>query len=200
MKTTSFQEIKQALVALKDNPKAVMAIAGVILFLDATILLRGQFLSVIGMFARANRLKQSIVTTREDTKLVETYKNKVGDEKTRLAVLNKMAVAEEDLPNVMETISKFADLSSVRILKIRPIFEVKAAQGSAKAPAKIEGFARQKISISAVSGFHQMGRFIALLENSGIFFDIKSVEIRTDEQEYMKQAVTIVLEAVLRKS
>jgi len=113
--------------------------------------------------------------------------------------LNKRIVAEEELPRVLESISKFADTSSVRVLKMKPV--VAAPQKGAKKPeAKQGAYARQKISLSVISSFHELGRFVALLENSPVFLDIQQLEIQADQMRYGKQMVTIVLEVVLRKA
>jgi Tfp pilus assembly protein PilO len=197
MKSPDIKEYLRQLSSLKDNPKAVIAIAAVVILLDLSLVLRGQWVSVGSMFKQARQLKSDIRNANDDARFFATYKTKVADLKKDLEGLNKMVVAEEDLPNAMESISKFADISVVRILKIRPIADMAAMKNSVKGA---ENFFRQKVTISAKCGFHQLGRFMALLEDAPVFFDIKSIEIQIDQQEYMKHLVTIVLEVVLKKA
>ena len=197
MKSPDIKEYLRQLSYLKDNPKAVIAIAAVVILLDLSLVLRSQWVSVGSMFKQARQLKSDIRSANDDARFFATYKTKVADLKKDLEGLNKMVVAEEDLPNDMESISKFADISVVRILKIRPIADMAAMKNSVKGA---ENFFRQKVTISAKCGFHQLGRFMALLEDAPVFFDIKSIEIQTDQQEYMKHLVTIVLEVVLKKA
>ena len=77
--------------------------------------------------------------------------------------------------------------------------EIKGAQKIIKIGVNKE-FLREKISISAIAGFHQLGRFIALLENSPIFYDISKLEIRSDSKGYLKHSITIILDVIARKS
>lgn len=183
------------LSALKENAKAMMIIIVIVLLLDGVVFLRGQFISVVRMFTGANQSKTDIQTAKRDIQSFSSYKTRLVDLKTELAKLNKKTIKEEEMPVVIEAISKFADNSVVRILKIKPMIE----EGQKSATAEQGGFKRIKIVITAKSGFHQLGRFIALLESATNFLDIKSIDIRSDEQEYMKQLVIIVLEVVQAK-
>lgn len=203
MKTSaSWEKLKTQLLVLKDNPKALMTMAVMMLLLDGAVLLRGQFYGVTRMFVKADQLKTDIQNARTESHFIATYKNRQNDLKNEIARLNKMMILEGELPAVMESISKYAELSVVRILKIKPLLGIEQEQKAlTKAAAlPVENFRRQKISITAKSGFHQLGRFVALLENSGVFLDIKTIEIRSDEQEYMRQIVTILLEVLVRKA
>ncbi len=198
MKSPGVDEIIARVKGLKDDPKAILIILAVVLLLDVAFILRGQVVSLGNMFKEARTLKTNITSAHDDAKFFTTYQNKVKDLKNELEGLNKKVVAEEDLPNSMESISKYADNSVVRILKIRPIADIASAK--AVTSKSQENFIRQKVTISAKCGFHQLGRFMALLENAPVFFDIKSIEIQTDQQEYLKHLVTIILEVVLKKA
>ncbi len=199
MKNPQLDKIKGQALALKSNPKAIMVIAGVILLLDVVFVLRGQVISVFGMFKEARKLRADIKTTREDEKFFSTYQNRVSTLDKELKDLDKMSVLEEQLPEVIESISKFADISGVRILKIKPIIRqqdrLQAPQASATEGAT--KFDRQQFSLTANAGFHQLGRFVALIENSPVFIDIKNIEIRGNDKEPTVQLVTILLEVVV---
>ncbi len=202
MKEFTLGDLKSHLSSLKENSKAVITIAVILFALDAAVFLRLQFISVGRLFSQARQLKTTITTARDDTRFISTYQKRLVDLKAELSGLSKMAVTEEDLPVVLESISKFADLSMVRILKIRPVMESRGDQKTAakgEVNAK-ESFVRQKIAITAKCGFHQLGRFIALTESPPVFLEVRSIEIQTDPQEFLKQQVTIILEAVVRKT
>lgn len=196
------QELTERLLALRENARVVMAVVAALILLDGAVVLRWQFVSLGSMFSEARKLKTGIRDARNESKLSSTNKNRIADLEKEFADLNKQISDEEELPRVLESISKAADVSSVRVQTIRPMGEtsVSPKAAAAKTPDKSEGvYVRQKISLTLTSGFHQLGRFIALLENSPVFLDIRQVEIRGG-QEYGKQVVTIVLEVVLRKT
>lgn len=194
-------DLKTNLIALKNNPKALIAIAAVLFFLDAAVVLKAQVVFLGRTMAEARKLQANIRTARDDARFFSKNKDRLGDLQSELTDLSKMTITEEGLAGVIESISKFADVSSVRILKIKPAEIRPASKEAAKGPPKTEeGYIKEKITIMAKCGFHQLGRFIALVENSPVFLDVKTLEIQTDAQEFSKQAVTIVLEVLIRKA
>ncbi|MFH0940818.1 MAG: hypothetical protein V1840_03075 [Candidatus Omnitrophota bacterium] len=203
MKNFAVNDALGLLSRFKDDAKIIIAIAAAVFFLDAVFVLRFQFVSVGRMFKEAGQLKTGIISTRDDAKFLSTFKNRSSDLKKEIDELDKMVLTEGDMPKALENISQFADISAVRILKIRPVLELGTAElklsdkGSLKSQ---EVFSRKKISIFAKCGFNQLGRFMALLESSPIFFDIKSIEVQMDQQDYTKHTVTIILEVAVRKA
>ncbi|HAJ57811.1 MAG TPA: hypothetical protein DCL35_08660 [Candidatus Omnitrophica bacterium] len=185
--------------SLRDNPKALMAALAFVFLLDGFILVRVQFIPLVHMWSKANKIKADIRQASVDSKSAATFKNSLNNLRAEIADLNKKAITEGDLPQALETISKFAAISTVKILRIRPMTEVRRLQKPVKV-SNDEEFIREKISITAMAGFHQLGRFLALIENSPIFFDVRKLEIRTDSKEYTKHSITIFLDVVLRKS
>jgi len=200
MKEVSFDKIKSQISDLRNNAKAVIIFIVVVLFLDGVIILRGQFVSVFRMFREASKLKKSIIDTKEDARFFSTYNDRMDVIKAQLKELENMSVVEGGLPKVIESISKFANISGARILKIRPVVrgpaEREVLSGTGSEGEAVE-FLRQKFSIDIRSGFHQLGRFVALIENSEVFMDIKTIEIRANDRDRTKQLVTILLEVVL---
>ena len=193
-------ELLEQIAVLKNNPQAVIAVACVIFILDIGFLLRGQFASVRRLSTEVSQLNTEIRNSKIDTKFSQTYKNQLSDLKNEIANLNKTVIAEENLPTVMESISKFADMCGVRILEIRPVVETAVPEKGAGGVVGKDVFSRRKIFISAKSGFHQLGRFMALLESNTVFLSVKNIEIHTDQQETLRQMVTMTLEVVVRKT
>jgi len=104
-----------------------------------------------------------------------------------------MVIGQHDLPKLLESISKFADIASVRILRIQP--ESTGRPGGQEQ----EKFAHQRISITARAGYHQLGRFVGLLESAPVFVDFKNLEIKGDQAEPGRQHLTILLEVFKRR-
>jgi Tfp pilus assembly protein PilO len=203
MKNSAVNDMLGRLTSFKDDAKVIITIAAAVFLLDAVFVLRFQFVSVGRMSKEAAQLKAGIKSTRDDAKFISTFKNRSGDLKKEIDELAKMVITEGDMPKALENISKFADISVVRILKIRPILDPGTTDLKLSNKGSVKGqevFSRRKISIFAKCGFNQLGRFMALLESSLIFFDIKSIEIQTDQQDYTKHTVTINLEVAIRKA
>ena len=190
------KKIMTGLIALKENPKALIAVAAVIVLLDFGLILRWQVVSLGHAFSEGKKLKMDIISTRDASKMSGTNKTRLEDLRQEGSKLGKMIVGVQDLPLVLESISKSAEISGVRILRIQPVNDAKSSSGTTLLPGDLK---RQRITISARSGFHQLGRFVALLEGATVFMDIKNIEIQGDEQEYNRQVVTIVLEVLVQK-
>ncbi len=192
------QEIAVRLGALKNNAKAVLGIAVFLLIIDGAVILRGQFLGVGRMFASAKKLNADIKDAQGAQKFSMTNKDRVPVLEKEFAEVNKKIIKDEELPKALEIISKLAERSSVRIQQLRPL--VDPAIVKQQLQNSTATYLRQKISLTVVTSFHNLGTFVALLENSSIFFDIRQIDIRVDEKEVNKQSVTILLEVVVKKA
>jgi|GEM_PF-766435 Tfp pilus assembly protein PilO len=202
MKTPSNEELFAFLKNLKHNPKAIMVLAASVFLLDAAFLLRGQLSQVIRLFSEARTLRNEYKNETLDVKFASTYKTRLETLKTEEAALEKQIPREEDVSGLLEMVSKFADVSSVKLIRIKPIPEVQSLANAVTVSIAGKGemkIFREKIALSARGGFHQLGRFIAFLENAPNFFDISSLEIRTDDQDYMHHVITMVIEVAVSK-
>ncbi|QAT17235.1 hypothetical protein BU251_05585 [Candidatus Velamenicoccus archaeovorus] len=202
MKTPSNEELFAFFRNLKHNPRAIMAIAACVFLLDAAFLLRGQLSQVVRLFSEARTLRNEYKNDVLDVKFGGTYKTRLETLKSEEAALEKQIPPEENVPALLETVSKYADVSSVKLTRIKPIPEVQSLTNTVVVSVAGKGetkIFREKIAISATAGFHQLGRFIAFLENAANFFDISSLEIRTDDRDYMHHVITMVIEVVVNK-
>lgn len=190
MSSPDAKALKEKALVFLEKPHAFLAVVGVILALDAAFILRWQFVSMGKMFKEADKLKSDIVATYDESKASAAQKEQLKDYLARQERLNRMIIGAGELPKVLESISEFAKISSVRILRIQPVDVGKPAPGT-----ETEKFVRQKISVTAKAGFHQLGRFIGLLERGSFFVGFKNLEIKGDMNEGGKQQhVTILLE------
>lgn len=201
MKITTKEDLFLYLRTLKSDPKAVIGIAVFIFLLDAAFLLRGQLSQLGRYFNEAGKLKAKYNTEITDIKLTGTYEKRLQELQAEAKELEARIPKDEYMPEMLETISKFSDICGVKILRINPVVEAPSLANTITIGTKEnqEQIYRQKIMLSARSGFHQLVKFASLLENAPQFFDIKSIEIMADEQDMMRQSVTMVVEVVLRK-
>ncbi|MFH1691626.1 MAG: hypothetical protein ABIC68_03510 [Candidatus Omnitrophota bacterium] len=204
MQKMEIKELAAKLLSFKDNIKVIIGVLVVLLLLDATILLQGQLFPLMRLFSKARQLKADVIQAKDDINFASSYKSKLAEYSTELLELEKKVILEEGLPNALEQISKYADSSNVKILKMMPVNVTKdvmklSKQASDSAETSQEFF-KQGVSLTVKAGFHQLGRFLALLESSKVFFRVQKLEIQTTEQEPSKQLVTLVLELVVRKA
>ncbi len=204
MKKMSIKELSEWALSFKDNARIVVGVLIVLFFIDMAVLVGGQFFPLMRLFGKAGQLKTNIKQAQDDIALTATYKNRLIEYNSELMGLEKKVILEEGLPVALEQISKYADNSNVRILKMRP---GAASKDVVKLTSQLIGsddsnkeFFKQSVSLTVRAGFHQLGRFLALLESSKVFFGVQRLEIQANEQEPLGQMVTLVLELVVRKA
>lgn len=199
MRMSSAPDLNTLLKDMKSNAQAVIILAVLLFVMDAFFILRWQFSSLGRLFNESRQLSREIKTTDVDAKLSPTFVTKVEDLKNEIAALDKTVVREGGLPSVIESVSKFANVSGVKILAIRPLGASGPTAAQAGGVVESGGLVREKVSITGRCGFHQLGRFLAFLESAQVFMDITNLEIRADDQDFMRQSVTIVLEVVVQR-
>lgn len=202
MKQLDAAALRAAFEKFKGNPKSVASAVGIIFIIDIFILVRLQFIPLVNAFSTARRLKKNIRQAQDDATFASAYKQNAKRLQDELATAEKQIAMEDGLPLVLESISKFADMSAVRILKIKPSGGMETALTPSAAPGTFQpeqALSRRQITATLKGGFHQIGRFVALLESSPVFLDVRKLEIQADESEYAKQSATIVLEVVVKK-
>jgi len=192
MTSPELNKLKTQALALLEKPQAFLAVVAVALCLDAAFVLRWQVTGLVRQFKEARKLRSDIVATYAASRETEAQKKQLEDYLVQKDRMNKMIIGPQDLPKVLETISKFADIASVRIQRIQPVDFAKPGQGQDK-------FSRQKISVTASAGYHQMGRFVGLLESAPIFVDFEDLEVKGDQSTPGSQHLTILLEVLRRK-
>ena len=89
---------------------------------------------------------------------------------------SKRLPGEKEIPEFLEGLASIAKTSKVKILSITP---------SELVPVEVEGkkegyYKEMPISITAKSGYHQLGRFVADIETGKRFITISDINIRYD--------------------
>jgi Tfp pilus assembly protein PilO len=181
------------LTDIRGNKLVIGAIVLFVFGLDVVILSKFQILPLVRTFSKAAQLRSQLAQAGKDMKSSSTYKTQLKILRHELVKLDERTTSEEDLPAVLEVISKFAEDSGVRILSLKPI-----ASSVVPVAGKEDALMREKITLSLESGFHDLGAFMAMLENSRIYFHVVRAEIRAGREQ--KEAITIVLEVVLKKA
>lgn len=123
--------------------------------------------------------------------LQEDYKNRDQIEqswtktKQALSEKEKMFIAPNEVPALLENLSKLAQTSGVKILTLKP--ETALSSGG--------DYQRIPIKISASAGAHEFGRFLAKLEAAATFFVVTDVKIQNTATDIHRHSVDLSVEA-----
>lgn len=173
--------------ARSDREKIMVIALGVAaaLFLDYWILVR----PVAAIYAETLPKLQRL--NAEKKELVSDWKNQDRIQerwtKTTLEVQakEKRFVATNELPSLLENLSRLARESGVKILALRPIESQEQASGGRYQPAHVK--------ISATAGAHELGSFLSKLENAQTFFAVKNLVIRSNTSDLKKHLIEVEL-------
>lgn len=138
-----------------------------------------------------------IKTVKQQLKLIQTDENNVSNLKSqiesqseKLQIYQKKLPTEEEIPTLLEDLSKLAKDTNVKIIAIKPKHGQQAPES-----ASSEVYTELPVDIVAKSGYHQLGSFINKLENSDRFMKIKDIKINASTDDALRHDITLVVSA-----
>ncbi|MCX5686865.1 MAG: type 4a pilus biogenesis protein PilO [Candidatus Omnitrophica bacterium] len=162
------------------NPKhqaiilaALIAILTVILYF--ILLLQPQVMRIIGTVIKDHKMKADLKSMESEIANIGRYSKEIGAYKDKVERYERMLPAEQEIPTLLESLSGMAKSSGVKIVGITPVV--------IREEKKREGQIYQEIPIliSAKSGYHELGNFLAKLEDSDRFMKVADIEIRANK-------------------
>ncbi len=136
----------------------------------------------------ARRLKQSKAKVRDEDLLVY-----IKQLKEKIAKIEDRIVGDTDLTFVMEDIASIAKDSGLELKQILPKEVV---------PLKtkfIRGLDFSRILFIGSGGYHELGKFVANLENSKYICKIESITIIPNMGDYRHNDVKVLISVLSRK-
>ena len=103
---------------------------------------------------------------------------------------------EEEFPAVLEDLSSMAQNSGVKITKILPM---KESPISTEEVTASEIYSRKAILVTAQCGYHQLGAFIAELENAQRFMEISDIRVEAGRISPKRHNVQLIVKTFILK-
>jgi len=148
----------------------VIIVLYVYLFLGPT--LKGIF----DVFPKIHSRSMDIKLVLNDSEFEGKLKNKQSDLEAKIGKYEKRLSREKEIPMLLESLSKMAKESHVKILSITPgdrslIRKKQEKKGSV--------YEEVPIAITAQCGYHDLGTFINRLENDERYMQVSDIAIRS---------------------
>ena len=102
----------------------------------------------------------------------------------------KKAILEKELTALLNDISKIANINNVRIIQIKPAYELQ------KTSLKFSPFL---INLDLIAGYHNFGKFINTLENNEFLILIESFKIEAQAKDPLRQKIAVTLKTYVKK-
>ena len=120
---------------------------------------------VSGLRAKVERL-------RRDLRRLPEQEQKQKEMSSQYSAPAVSVPPEEQLPDLLEKIAQFARAAHVRVVTLRP------KQDLAQMRPGPSGYLEIPLELTAVAGYHQVGRFLDRLEGSDSLVRLRELQIR----------------------
>lgn len=135
-------------------------------------------------------LKAELEDLKAEQRDKESIRKKWGESRSQLADREKMFIAPDETPALLEQLSKIAQKSGVRIVSLEP--------SDTKSSSSKKMYTPLPILVKASAGTHEFGAFLAQLETGSTFFSIKNLKISANPINERKHLIELTMEAVKR--
>lgn len=152
----------------------IALLAMLISFLYLKYILRPHFTRVSGSFVAMKNIASKLKNAAREIARMPVYERDITAYEDKVNRYEKMLPAEQEIPALLEILSAMAKESGVKIVAITPVMPKENTAGSNQAYQEIP------ILINARSGYHELGNFLASLENSDRFIKVVDISIRTN--------------------
>jgi Tfp pilus assembly protein PilO len=181
-----------------DNKKIILGIIICLVFayIDYSFIISRQQAGIRTIQPKIVKLKKDIDKLHKDLAMVKDLKNKQPDGNQKKTLEIKKITSENEVVSLLETISDIAKKDSIQIIQIKSSKEDPFKKSKAVSADKFTPFF---ISLSLLCDYHHFGKFLNDLENSQILFSVENFKIISQQTNYMKQNIDLVLKTYVTK-
>jgi type IV pilus assembly protein PilO len=104
----------------------------------------------------------------------ENLKKKFDEYDSKIEVYEKKLPAQQEIPDLLESLSKMARNADISIVGITPV------PSKLQKDRKGQVYKEIPILITAKSGYHELGRFLSNMENTDRFMKVVDIKIRAN--------------------
>lgn len=133
-------------------------------------------------------LERQIDSVTDRVNRIDSMTEKLNSLKTELEGYSGGLPDQKEIPELLEGLASIAKVSGVKILSITPSDLKDSSDSGAKGYYK-----EMPITITAESGYHQLGRFISNLEEGSRFIAIEDLRIQHNEDFPRRHDVSMTL-------
>ena len=171
----------------------IIAALVVVLVVDYFLLMQFQFSNLRSLNPKLHTLEQELKTTRNNIKEMNAFQNQIKLLNVKGQDINSQIKSKEEIPLILENISRLASKYGVVIDEIVP--------NTTNEEIIMKNNDGQYLSIPvkvlAYSGYHNLGRFLNQLENEEKFFTISDFSITGNSQDTVHHVISLTLRALV---
>ncbi len=176
------------------NPFLIIGLfSGVLLIFFYLVFFQTKVKETTVLGGEIRNLQQSLEETENNLARKSQYVQELVNYNKKLDALNRKIKAKEDIPAALEKLSQLASDNNVKIEQMMP------DEGRSEIVLKNPdgNFTAIPVVIGARSSYHDFGRFVNKVEESGIFLGISDFGISTNTADSNQHLVKLVLRLVI---
>ncbi|MFA5260351.1 MAG: type 4a pilus biogenesis protein PilO [Candidatus Omnitrophota bacterium] len=176
------------------NPSFLLAgIFTVILVVFYLFPLQFQLKTLQAINPKIAELNREVAETKNNILRVSQYKKELSLLEDKYQNLQRRIKRKEDVPLLLENISRIADKCGVKIEQILP----QTAMNDPVLENNEGKYFSIPIVIEAQSGYHQFGQFLNKMERDGIFWRLPNFSIQTGVEDSQTASMNLAIELVV---
>lgn len=172
----------------QDRNKLILAVLAVviILYLDFSFVLMSQIRALKAISPNIARLSSGLKNLNADLEIMQKQTGSVVSQIKKIA-------SSDQISWVIEEISRLANQEEVEIYQVRPVRQGVNKRAPGKSVAKEYDFVMIDLELSA--GYHQLGKFLAELENHSLLLGVEELDIEYSEEGPFEHKIKLRLKA-----
>jgi Tfp pilus assembly protein PilO len=181
-----------------DNKKVFLIILAclIVAYLDTVFFMKMQLNTIKRINPQIIKLRKDLSTAQKELADIQNLRKTQAETKQKLLSKTKKIISGEEVAMLLEAISELANKDGVKINQMKPSREPQVKQEKDSKEIK---FAPLLIKIDLSCNYHHFGKFINDLENGQIFVALQDMKIVSQQADYLKQDVNLVLMTYVKK-
>ena len=171
----------------------MVAILFSILIFDYVVLLSPQARLFKEIRNKVSQKSKDLKKAKTDIALIGQFQERSEVLQKKMEQLAFRIPQEEEIPLIVENISRIANESFVKITSIKPLKEEKQLFLSSEMGTYYE----IPIAIEAKCGYHQLGKFINKLENNQTVMNVAGLEVAPNPQDKFRRFAKLLIKTFI---
>ena len=155
------------------------------------LLLKPTLGTLMDIAPRVQKLRMEIKAVNNDLEFEDRLKEKRASLEGQLIMFANKLSRERELPSLLEDLSSTARTSNIKILGITPRDQAIAKMSRELRQSDV--YQEHPISVTAQSGYHELGHFMNKLENNERFMNISDISIKANKANPKRHDVEFVV-------
>lgn len=180
-----------------DNKKIILIVLAfaTLIYLDYSFVIGMQLKNINNTQPKIVKLKNDLGSLKKDLSRIDGLKNKHIETSQKILSKVKKLVPESQTVSLLQNISETAKKDGIQVVQIRSSKEFDPKQEKLVS----DKLSPLTITLDLSSDYHRFGKFINDLEDLETFVAIQSFKINSQQADYIKQRISLVLKTYVSK-